>query len=43
LVSKETYAVLNGKIQLNLEKEAVGVYIAKVNLDTPVYVKIIKK
>lgn len=43
LVSKGMYAVVNGKVQLNLEKESAGVYFAKVHLDTPVSVTIIKE
>ncbi len=42
LISKGTYTVVNGKVQLNLEKEATGIYIVKIHLDTPVYLKIIK-
>lgn len=43
LISKRTYTVLNEKAQLNIENQAAGVYIAKVYLDTPVYLKIVKK
>jgi hypothetical protein len=43
LISKESYPVINGKVQLNLDKEAAGIYLAKVNLSTPMYIKIIKK
>ncbi|MEY4433643.1 MAG: Malto-oligosyltrehalose trehalohydrolase, partial [Bacteroidota bacterium] len=43
LVSKGMYAVVNGKVHLNLEKESAGVYFAKVHADTPVSVKIIKE
>jgi hypothetical protein len=43
LISKGTYPVVNGKVQLNLENEATGIYIAKIHLDTPLYLKIIKK
>ncbi|MFV7235489.1 alpha-amylase family glycosyl hydrolase [Flavobacterium sp. ZB4R12] len=43
LISRGTYSVVNGKVQLNLENESAGIYIAKVYLDTPVYLKIIKK
>nr|WP_314898332.1 alpha-amylase family glycosyl hydrolase [uncultured Flavobacterium sp.] len=43
LISRGTYPVVNEKIQLNLEKESSGIYIVKVYLDTPVYLKIIKK
>ena len=37
------YAVSNGKVQLNLEKESAGVYFAKVHLDTPVSLTIVKE
>ena len=42
LVSTKTYAVENGKAQLTLENQAAGVYIIKIELDTPDYLKIIK-
>jgi hypothetical protein len=37
------YSVVNGKVQLNLEKESAGVYFAKVYLDTPVSLTIVKQ
>jgi hypothetical protein len=43
LVSKGVYSVLNGKVSLNLEKESAGVYFAKVHLETPVSVTIVKE
>ncbi len=43
LVSKGVYSVSNGKVQLNLEKESAGVYFAKVHLDTPVSLTIVKE
>lgn len=43
LVSKNTYAVENGKVKLNLENLSSGIYAAKVYLKTPEYLKIIKK
>jgi hypothetical protein len=43
LISKGVYSVSNGKVQLNLEKEAAGVYFAKVHLDTPVSLTIVKE
>ena len=43
LVSKGLYSVLNGKVQLNLEKESAGVYFAKVHLDIPVSLTIVKE
>lgn len=42
LLSQETYKIENGKAQLNLSDNAAGLYIAKINLDTPEYLKIIK-
>jgi hypothetical protein len=43
LISKGIYTVLNGKVQLNLEKESAGVYFAKVHLDTPISLTIVKE
>ncbi|WP_278019867.1 T9SS type A sorting domain-containing protein [Flavobacterium ginsengisoli] len=43
LVSHGTYNIESGKALLNLEKLPSGIYLAKINLDTPEYVKIIKK
>jgi hypothetical protein len=43
LVSKGNYSVSNGKVQLNLEKESAGVYFAKVHLETPVRLTIVKQ
>ncbi|MCX8483551.1 MAG: T9SS type A sorting domain-containing protein, partial [Crocinitomicaceae bacterium] len=43
LISKGVYSVLNGKVSLNLEKESAGVYFAKVHLETPVSVTIVKE
>jgi hypothetical protein len=43
LISKGLYSVVNGKVQLNLEKESAGVYFAKVYLDTPVSLTIVKQ
>jgi hypothetical protein len=42
LISTKTYTVTDGKVQINLENQPNGIYIAKINLDTPIYVKIIK-
>ncbi len=36
------YTVENGQIQLSLEEQSSGVYIVKVDLETPTYLKIIK-
>ncbi|WP_428230573.1 T9SS type A sorting domain-containing protein [Flavobacterium sp.] len=43
LVSAKTYPVESGKAQLNLENQPSGIYAAKVYLNTPEYIKIIKK
>jgi Leucine-rich repeat (LRR) protein len=42
MVSTKTYTVENGKAQLTLENHPAGVYVAKIELDTPDYLKIIK-
>lgn len=43
LISKDFYPVVNKTIQLGLDDYAVGVYIAKVYLDIPISLMIIKK
>lgn len=43
LVSKGMYTVLNAKVQLNLDKESAGVYFAKVLLENPVSLTIVKE
>jgi autotransporter-associated beta strand protein len=43
IISSDTYKVNNGKIQLNLENSAAGVYFVKVYLDETVIFKIIKQ
>ncbi|MGL2993073.1 T9SS type A sorting domain-containing protein [Flavobacterium sp. TSSA_36] len=43
LVSSKSYPVENGSVQLNLNGQSNGVYLAKVIVDTPSYLKIIKK
>jgi len=43
LISRETYPIVYGKVQLTLENQPIGVYIAKVQLDKPVTLKIIKQ
>jgi hypothetical protein len=42
-VSKKSYPVIDGKVQLNIENQPNGVYFAKVGLANPVLLKIIKK
>ncbi|MCF6182698.1 MAG: T9SS type A sorting domain-containing protein [Lutibacter sp.] len=43
LISKKTYPVYNGKVQLSLENQPSGVYVAKINMETPIHVNIIKQ
>jgi Leucine-rich repeat (LRR) protein len=42
MISTKTYTVENGKAQLSLENQPAGVYVAKIELDTQDYLKIIK-
>ncbi|PWA09312.1 putative Ig domain-containing protein [Flavobacterium laiguense] len=42
-ISSKSYPLENGTVKLSLEGQTDGVYIAKVYLDTPSYLKIIKK
>jgi len=43
LISQKSYPVNNGKVQLNIENQANGVYFTKVGLANPVILKIIKE
>ncbi len=43
LISSDVYKVNNGKVQMNLENRATGVYFVKVYLDELVILKIIKQ
>jgi subtilisin-like proprotein convertase family protein len=43
LISVKTYAVVYGKVQLSLENKPTGLYVAKVLLEKPVSIKIIKQ
>ncbi|MDT8418699.1 MAG: M12 family metallo-peptidase, partial [Lutibacter sp.] len=43
LISVKTYPVAYGKVQLSLENKPTGLYFAKVHLDKPVTIKIIKQ
>jgi hypothetical protein len=43
LISKGRYPVINEKVQLSLENEAPGIYVAKINHNTPVSLIIVKK
>lgn len=42
LISVKTYSVINGKIQLSIIDKPSGIYIAKINSEKPVSLKIIK-
>ena len=43
LISSKKYTVVNGKVQINLLKSSAGVYIAKILLEKPAILKIIKQ
>jgi 1,4-alpha-glucan branching enzyme len=43
LISKESYTVVDQKAQLNVEKLASGIYIAKVYLENPMSITVLKK
>jgi len=43
LISVKTYPILYGRIQLNIENQPTGLYLAKVLLDSPVTLKIVKQ
>ena len=43
LISAKNYTLNNGKIQLNIANNATGLYFAKVYLDKPIVLKIIKE
>jgi Leucine-rich repeat (LRR) protein len=43
IISSETKSVTNGQIKLNIENQSSGIYYVKVYLNTPKYLKIIKK
>jgi subtilisin-like proprotein convertase family protein len=42
LISAQEYDVISGKVQLNINNKATGLYFIKVYLDNPVLLKIIK-
>lgn len=42
LISSKVYAVNYGKVQLNLEEQLTGIYIAKVMLAIPIAIKVVK-
>jgi endonuclease I len=43
MISVKTYPVVYGKVQLSLENKPTGLYIAKVLLEEPITIKIIKQ
>ncbi len=43
LISNKKYSVGNGKVQLSLDDQPAGIYMTKVELDNPQFIKIIKK
>ncbi|MCF6167954.1 alpha-amylase family glycosyl hydrolase [Lutibacter sp.] len=43
LISRKVYPIINGKVHLNIANKPIGLYIAKVHLDKPVTLKIIKQ
>jgi len=43
MISKSDYAVENGKVHLNIEKEATGVYLVRIGSNPVETIKIIKK
>ena len=43
LLVSRTYNINNGKVKLNIEDKPSGIYFVKVNLEKPVFVKIVKQ
>jgi sugar lactone lactonase YvrE len=43
LISKKKYPVSYGKVNLDIKNQSIGIYLAKVHLEAPVTLKIIKK
>ena len=43
LISVKTYPILYGRVKLHIENQPTGVYIAKIQLDSPIILKIIKQ
>jgi len=43
LISVKKYPILYGKVQLNIENKPTGLYIAKIKLEKPITLKIIKQ
>ncbi|RXP46242.1 T9SS C-terminal target domain-containing protein [Lutibacter sp. HS1-25] len=42
LISSQTYTVQGGSVSLNISDKPVGVYFVKLNLEKPVFIKVIK-
>ncbi len=42
LISSKIHPILNGKVELNIENNSAGIYIAKIYLEKPVALKIVK-
>ena len=43
IISKRTYLATDGKVNLDIKNQPIGVYLAKVHLEVPVTLKIVKK
>ncbi len=43
IISKKIYRNLNGKVTLNIKNQAAGIYYAKVFLDKPMTLKVVKR
>ncbi|WP_298494063.1 T9SS type A sorting domain-containing protein [uncultured Algibacter sp.] len=43
LISNKIYPVNGGKVELNIEDNPSGIYFVKVNVEKPVFIKLIKK
>lgn len=43
LISKKIYPIIAGKTQLNIEANSTGIYFAKVNMEKPIVLRIIKQ
>ncbi|WP_372795262.1 reprolysin-like metallopeptidase, partial [Lutibacter sp.] len=42
LISAKKYPIVNGKVQLNIEEKPTGLYFAKIYLEKPVILKVLK-
>ncbi|MDO6738724.1 beta-galactosidase [Wenyingzhuangia sp. 2_MG-2023] len=43
LITSKVYSVISGKVEMNIKDVAKGVYLAKIFLDKPINIKIVKK